>query len=326
MQAFGTLEYEHGVTAIDIGLYRPGLAACYLLRQGDRLAFIDTGTYHTVPRLLELLQAMGLGPEQVDYVIPTHVHLDHAGGAGELMRRCPNARLVVHPKGAPHLIDPAKLIAGASAVYGEAEFARDYGTLVPVPEERVLLAPDGFELELNGRALVFLDTPGHANHHFCVFDRLSQGFFSGDTCGISYREFECGGRPFVFAPTTPVAFDPESWQHSLDRILQYEPQAFFLTHFGRIRPTPDVIDQLRASIRRCAEIALAEQAPKEGRQGRIHRVLERDLVAGLEARRCGLAPERARELLAVDSDLNAQGLEVWLRRREKRQAQAARAG
>ncbi len=326
MQAFGTLEYEHGITAVDIGLYRPGLAACYLLRQGDRLAFIDTGTYHTVPRLLDLLQSMGLGPEQVDYVIPTHVHLDHAGGAGELMRRCPNARLVAHPKGAPHLIDPARLIAGASAVYGEAEFARDYGTLVPVPEDRVLLAPDGFELELNGRALVFLDTPGHANHHFCVFDRVSRGFFSGDTCGISYREFACGGRPFVFAPTTPVAFDPESWQHSLDRILQYEPQAFYLTHFGRIRPTADAIDQLRASIGRCAEIALAEQAPKEGRQGRIHRAIESDLVAGLEARGCGLEPARARELLAVDSDLNAQGLEVWLRRREKREAQAAGAG
>lgn len=326
MQAFGTLDYEHGITAIDIGLYRPGLAACYLLRQGDRLAFIDTGTQHTVPHLLAMLRARGLGPEQVDYVIPTHVHLDHAGGAGELMRCCPNARLVVHPRGAPHLIDPARLIAGASAVYGEDEFARDYGTLVPVAEERVLPAPDGFELELNGRTLVFLDTPGHANHHFCVFDPLSQGLFSGDTCGISYREFGCGGRPFLFAPTTPVAFDPDSWQQSLDRIEQYRAKAFYLTHFGRLVRTPDLIAQLRASIRRCAEIALAEQAPREGRQQRIHQALETEFLAGLEARDCGLEAGRARELLAVDSDLNAQGLEVWLRRREKRAVEAAARG
>jgi hypothetical protein len=132
-----------GVLCIETGLYRDGLAACYLIRERDRLAFVDTGTAHTVPRLLGVIDALGLTPAHVDYVIPTHVHLDHAGGAGALMAACPNATLIAHPKAAPHLIDPAKLTAGATAVYGEAAFARDFGELLAVPSDRVVAAQDG---------------------------------------------------------------------------------------------------------------------------------------------------------------------------------------
>ena len=210
-----------GIFCIDTGLYRHGLAACYLVREGNRLAFIDAGTAHTVPALMELTVSLGLGPEQVDYVIPTHVHLDHAGGAGGLMSLCPNAQLVVHPKGAPHMIDPSKLTAGAVAVYGEAAFARDFGYLTPVAEERVIVAEDGQTLDLAGRTLTFIDTPGHANHHGCIFDARSHGFFTGDTFGISYRELDSADGPFLFAPTTPVAFDPDAWMESLDKLMAY---------------------------------------------------------------------------------------------------------
>jgi glyoxylase-like metal-dependent hydrolase (beta-lactamase superfamily II) len=308
-----------GVYCIETGLYRDGLAACYLVRERDRLAFIDTGTANSVPSLLGLIQDLGLTPEHVDYVIPTHVHLDHAGGAGALMAACPNATLVTHPKGAPHLIDPVKLSAGASAVYGEEAFEQDFGALTPVPEARVIAADDGQRFELAGRGLSFIHTPGHANHHGCIFDTGSGGLFTGDTFGIAYREFDTAAGPWLFAPTTPVAFDPEAWQQSLDRLLALEPTAAFLTHYGRIDATERQADQLRRSIRDLAAIALEHaDAAQPERKERIKTAISAHLLADARAHGCELTETRMRELLAVDLELNAQGLEVWLQRREKR--------
>jgi glyoxylase-like metal-dependent hydrolase (beta-lactamase superfamily II) len=228
---------------------------------------------------------------------------------------------VAHPKGATHLTDPSRLIAGATAVYGEEAFARDFGTLVPVPESRVLVTPDGFALDFNGRRLTFVDTPGHANHHFCVFDHASHSFFTGDSFGISYREFDSDRGPFLFAPTTPVAFDPDRWEVTLDRLLEYTPEAMYLTHFGRVEVAPELTDQLRASIRFHAASALRERSPKEGRPARIRQRLAEQLLADLHAHGCRLQPKRCLEVLSVDLDLNAQGLEVWLQRQEKQAAE-----
>jgi glyoxylase-like metal-dependent hydrolase (beta-lactamase superfamily II) len=310
-----------GILCIDIDLYRPGLAACYLVRSGDRLAFVDTGTTHTVPRLLRIIADLGLTPTHVDYVIPTHVHLDHAGGAGALMAVCPSARLVAHPKAAPHLIDPTRLIAGATAVYGEAAFARDFGTLTPVPEARVIVAEDGHCIDLAGRALTFIDTPGHANHHGCVYDRQTRGWFTGDTFGISYREFDTAAGPWLFAPTTPVAFDPDAWQRSLDRLLEPEPQAMYLTHYCRVDAPARLVDQLRQSIRDLADIALAEEGNDDAdRPTRLQAAITGHLIRSARSHGVKLSSAEMERLLAVDLDLNAQGLEVWLRRREKRAA------
>jgi glyoxylase-like metal-dependent hydrolase (beta-lactamase superfamily II) len=317
-------EIADGVYCVETGLYRHGLAACYLVRSNDRLAFVDTGTSNSVPLLLEVIAQVGLTPAHVDYVIPTHVHLDHAGGAGDLMAHCHNARLVIHPKGAPHMIDPSRLTAGATAVYGEEGFAQAFGKLLPVPEERVTLADDGMVIDLAGRLLTFIDTPGHANHHGCIFDERSGGFFTGDTFGISYREFDTADGPLLFAPTTPVAFDPEAWQESLDRILAFNPEAVYLTHYGRVDHPQALEDDLRRSIRDLAELALQEEAAgPEGRLERLREGVADHLLAQVLDHGCRLDEPRIRELLAVDSDLNAQGLEVWLVRRAKKAAEAA---
>lgn len=308
----------NGVYCIDTDLYRDQLAACYLLRQGDSLAFVDTGTAHTVPKLLQVVKGLGLGVEQVDYVIPTHVHLDHSGGAGDLMALCPNARLVAHPKAAPHLIDPERLTAGATAVYGAEAFSRDFGGLTPVPEERIIVAGDGHEIDLAGRKLTFLDTPGHANHHGCVFDHATRGFFTGDTYGIAYKELYTSAGPYLFAPCTPVAFDPEAWQASLDKLLAYEPVAMYLTHFGRLEAPETLLDTLRQSIRDLASLAVAEEANgEEGRGERLYAALDRLLLEGARKHGCKQPDAELRELLRVDIDLNAQGLHVWLKRRAK---------
>jgi glyoxylase-like metal-dependent hydrolase (beta-lactamase superfamily II) len=314
------------VWCIDTEIYRPGLAACYLVRGGGRLAFIDTGASNSVPHLLAVLAALGHGPEDVDWVVPTHVHLDHAGGAGRLMEQCPRARLGIHPRGAPHMIDPSRLTAGATAVYGEEGLAAAFGAMVPIPPERVEVLEDGSEIDLGGRHLTFLDTPGHANHHGCIWDLRTRGCFTGDTFGIAYKELYGTAGPYLFAPTTPVAFDPDAWQLSLDRLMALDPQAIFLTHFGRLDRPAAMVDALRQSIRDQATLALeVASAGPLGRSDRLRAAIAEHLTAG--ARACGstLDDGRIREVLAVDMDLNAQGLEVWLVRRERRSASASSA-
>ncbi|MEM1412828.1 MAG: MBL fold metallo-hydrolase, partial [Pseudomonadota bacterium] len=183
-------EYEGGVVAVDTGYHRTALAACYLVETEGGVAVVETGTNDTVPRVLRALEQRGHTPEDVRYVIVTHVHLDHAGGAGSLMAACPNATFLVHPRGARHMIDPSKLEASVRQVYGDEIFDRDYGTLVPIPEERTRIVQDGETIALGDRPLTFIDTPGHARHHFCVWDEATRGWFTGDTFGLSYRELD----------------------------------------------------------------------------------------------------------------------------------------
>ena len=196
----------NGIYCIDTALYRPQMAACYLIRQGDQVALVDTGTYYTVPLIMEVLADLGLSASNVRYVMPTHVHLDYAGGAGELMVFCFIFFFFFYFKGVDHMIDPSKLQAGATVVYGEAGFKQDYYALTAIPKERVIAAAEGQRFDLNGRTLAFYDTPGHANHHGCIFDQQRKNCFTGDTFGISYREFDTSLGMWLFAPTTPVAF------------------------------------------------------------------------------------------------------------------------
>lgn len=306
-----------GIYCIDTDLYRPQLAACYMIREGDAVAFVDTGTFHTVPLLMEMLAELGLGAENVRYVIPTHIHLDHAGGAGELMARCPGATMIVHPKGARHMIDPGKLQAGAMAVYGEAGFAKDYGRLVAVPAERVVAAEDAYVVDLNGRLLTFLDTPGHANHHGCIFDQRTAACFTGDTFGISYREFDTRQGQWMFAPTTPVAFSPDDWLASLDKLEALNVSAMLLTHYGRVTDVSGLMVKLRDSIRMLADLAQEQQGSPEGRVECLRKHIFDAWYKEICMHGCALPKGDIEHLLAVDLELNAQGLDIWLKRREK---------
>lgn len=318
------LAYEHigdDIYRVDAGLHRDDMVACYLIRSNGHIALVDTGTARTVPTLLGLIDDLGLTPQEVDYVIPTHVHLDHAGGAGALMRLCPNAKLMIHPKGATHMIDPSRITAGATAVYGEEAFLRDYGVLEAVDEDRIVVTEDGLTLDFQGRHLLFLDTPGHANHHHCILDSQSNGLFTGDTFGVSYRDFDTGNGPFMIAPTTPVAFDPDLWQKSLDGLMQHEPRSVFLTHFGRLDHPENLVQHVRGSIRDFAAIALSEEGTDpEDRQQRLKQKVEEHLFQRARCHGCTLDEPTMGRLLGVDIELDAQGLEVWLQRRAKRAA------
>lgn len=305
-----------GVFAIDTGFHRPRFDAAYLLLHGGRAAFIDTGTNHAVPRLLAALAALGLTRDAVDYVIPTHVHLDHAGGAGLLMRELPGATMVVHPRGARHMIDPSALYQGALAVYGAAEMERSYGTLVGVAADRVQVSADGMDLVLGGgRTLHLIDTPGHARHHHCLWDATTRGWFSGDTFGLSYREFDTARGAWILPTSTPVQFEPEALRASVQRMLSFAPACIYLTHYSRVTDVPRLAALLLSLLD--AMVAIGErlrEAPDR------HDALKRELAAlytqslaehGVEPSATVLA------LLAMDIELNAQGMAVWLDREVK---------
>jgi len=301
----------HGITCIDTLQERPGLACCYLVERAGEYAFIETGTAHGVARLLALLAERGIAREQVRYVIPTHVHLDHAGGAGLLMRELPSAQLVAHPRGARHLIDPSKLIAGAEAVYGRDAVAQMYGEIASIAEARVIVAADDHRLPFGEGELRFIDTPGHARHHFSIWDELSRGFFTGDTFGLSYREFDGPGGPFLFPTTTPVQFEPEAWFTTLERYLSFAPQRMYLTHYGVVQDVPKLAADLRAGLQRYVAIATGLRNA-EHRHEQLLDALGRDALAALKALGSPVADATAQQLLAFDMELNVQGLEVWL--------------
>jgi glyoxylase-like metal-dependent hydrolase (beta-lactamase superfamily II) len=306
-----SMDFQHGITAIDTGFHRPRFDASHLIVERGRAVFIDVGTNYSIPALLAELDAKGVARDDVDFVMVTHVHLDHAGGAGEIMRQLPNARLAVHPRGAPHMINPARLIASASSVYGVEEVRRTYGDIVPVPAERVIEVRDETLIDFAGRTLRCLDTPGHARHHYSVWDERSRSFFPGDTFGLSYREFDTGKGAFILPTTTPVQFDPVALKGSIARMLMFKPEAMFLTHYSRVSDVEslgrDLFDQINAMV------AIAESSANEPQR---HEFLKQELSAlyldRAEAHGCDMSRERMHELLSSDIELNAQGLEIWL--------------
>ncbi|WP_149194682.1 MBL fold metallo-hydrolase [Luteimonas suaedae] len=307
---------SHGIVTIDTGYQRPNFCAAYLVVEKGRAAFVDCGTNHSVPRLLAALDAQGLSREAVDWLILTHVHLDHAGGAGALMRELPNATLVVHPRGAPHMIDPAKLTAGAKAVYGEAEFENSYGTLVPVPASRVTAADDGRVVDLAGRPLLCADTPGHARHHLAVWDARSRSWFAGDIFGLSYREFDTARGAFAIPTTSPVQFDPEAMRASVRRLLGEAPEAVYVTHYGRVTDVQRLGTDLIALVEATTDAArrLGDNAD---RHARLVEALVRIYVERAQRHGVADAQRRVPALLEMDIELNAQGLEVWLDRQRR---------
>lgn len=308
------LEFGHGITAIDTDYVRPLLDASHLIVRDGRAAFVDTGTTHSVPKLLAALEYKNIVRDAVDYVLLTHVHLDHAGGAGELMRHLPNARLLVHPRGAAHMVEPGKLIAGTQAVYGAAEFARLYGEIPPIPAQRVLSVEDGQRIRLGNSELQLIHTPGHALHHYSIVDADSRSIFTGDTFGISYRVFDTAKGAFVFPATTPVHFDPDQAHASLDRIMSYEPRACFLTHYSRVTDLARLAADMHAGIDKLVEIARSCVAAQD-RLGDMKQKIHTWLVACVRAHGCTLDQETVDSWLAMDVDLNAKGLLVWLDRK-----------
>ena len=311
-----TTELNDGIVAIDTEYARPLQDASHLIIEGGRAAFVDTGTNYSVPLLIDALRQRELDVGDVDFVFLTHIHLDHAGGAGLLMQELPSARCVIHPRGALHMADPAKLIAGTEAVYGVEQTAKMYGVIQPVEQSRIVVAGDEQWFDLNGRKMQALYTEGHALHHYCLNDPVSRGVFTGDSFGVSYREMDTAAGEIVFPTTTPTHFDPEAAHVAVDRIMACKPKQLYLTHYSRVRDLDRLAEDMHAGIDAYVEIAMANKEAE-------------DLYAAILPPMSEYMKRRSREhgfdgdaetlqlILEIDIVLNTKGLVSWLQRLKK---------
>lgn len=306
-------ELDFGVTCIDTQHMRSDFVAAYLIEDEGHAAFVDTGCYLSVPNLLATLEAKNIKHGNVDYILLTHIHLDHAGGAGELIRHLPNAKIYVHERGAQHLIDPSKLRAGVIQVYGELFFKQFLGDLIPSAKDKVVIAKDGETIKLGDRHLTFIDTPGHARHHVCIWDEKSKGIFSGDTLGVSYREFDTKQGELIFPPTTPVQFDPTAWKNTIEQLMALKPKYAYLTHFNRIKFTQQSADMLNQHITGFVEIAKS-CAHLDNRHKIIKDKLLDYLLTIAKEHDVKLDTPKQIKLFKGDLEICAQGLGVWLDR------------
>jgi glyoxylase-like metal-dependent hydrolase (beta-lactamase superfamily II) len=306
-------EFDAGITAIDADYVRPGAAASHLVVDEGRAAFVDTGTTLSLPNLLGALELKDIDPADVDWVLTTHVHLDHAGGAGALMQVLPNARCAVHPRGARHLAEPSKLIAGSIAVYGEERFRQLYGEIIPIDEARMLVPEDGERVMLGSRSLELIHTPGHALHHYCVVDNEHGRIFSGDTFGLSYRDFDVDGREFILPTTTPVHFDPEALCLSVDRLMGYGPEAIYLTHYSEVRDLERLAGEMKERVRALADLGRRFAAAPD-RAGKLRNGMYAMMSRWLDEHGFPAGDKERHRLLDDDIELNCQGIEVWLER------------
>jgi glyoxylase-like metal-dependent hydrolase (beta-lactamase superfamily II) len=311
-----TTQLNDGITAVDTEYARPLQDASHLIVEGGRAAFVDTGTNDSVPLLIDALHQQSLGVADVDFVFLTHIHLDHAGGAGLLMQELPNAHCVVHPRGVAHMIDPTRLTAGTQAVYGVEQTQEMYGEIQPIDESRCIVPDDEQWFDLNGRKMRTLYTEGHALHHYSLNDPSSRGVFTGDSFGISYRELDTAAGEMIFPTSTPTHFDPDAAHVSVDRIMGCEPEQLYLTHYSRVRDLDRLAADMHAGIDAYAEMALSNKD-------------EADVFAGIQTAMSDYLKTRAREhgfkgddnalqsILEIDILLNTKGLISWLQRLRK---------
>ncbi|MEL6543130.1 MAG: MBL fold metallo-hydrolase [Myxococcota bacterium] len=286
------------------------LAAAYLLEYGGELACVDTNTNDAVPGILDALESMGRAPDDVRYIVVTHVHLDHAGGCGQLLAACPNATVLAHPRATRHLVDPSRLVASARSVYGDAEFNALYGTISGIDESRVQSMDDESTVELGGHALRFLHTRGHANHHLVLWDVDGHRVFSGDAFGLTYPLLQ-GPGPLTFPSSSPTDFDPELARQSVRRIKACALERVYPTHFGEVADVALAASQMMRHLDHFEVIlndAIQSDRPDEELEAYCA-VRMRDYFTGLLNQHGALGSDPAVwAWLKLDLDLNAQGI------------------
>jgi glyoxylase-like metal-dependent hydrolase (beta-lactamase superfamily II) len=300
---------EPDLWRLDLDFQRTaGVVAAYLITDRHGHTLVETGPGSTLPALERAVKAAGAELDDVTQLLVTHIHLDHAGAAGALLRRLPHARLFVHPVGAPHMIDPTKLIASATRIYGD-RMERLWGAFEPCPRERVVTLTDGAEVRCGRRTIHALHTPGHASHHIAFWDAEHGTIFTGDVAGV-----RLDGATYVRPPTPPPDIDIEAWHASVDRLRTANPRALDLTHFGRFDDPKRHLDEL---IRRLDQWT-AWVAKRLG-DGATPAELVRELKDRSDAEILGQSadPSLAEAYeLGTPSGMTVDGLVRYLRRRE----------
>ncbi|MGB6779519.1 MAG: MBL fold metallo-hydrolase [Planococcus citreus] len=291
------------IDGFDLGLeHRTG---SYVIME-QQLTIIETGPSPSVEHVKQGLNELGISLDEVRYIIVTHIHLDHAGGAGLLLQDCPNATLIVHPKGARHLADPSRLIAGARAVYGD-QFDDLFNPIVSVPEQRIDIKTEGDRLQIGPDCtLEFWDTPGHAKHHFGILDPVSNGFFAGDTAGIRYAQLIEDGIDFYLPSTSPNQFDPEAMKASIERMQRQQLDVLYFGHFGAAHNPDAALEQVLEWLELFVEEGAVAYQNKESADQLAKRLLA-PVMAQL-AEKGAKQPHRVMPYIEMDLQVSAQGL------------------
>jgi glyoxylase-like metal-dependent hydrolase (beta-lactamase superfamily II) len=244
------LNLTSGLAYIDLEfLGRRHAIATAVVHGAGEVALIDPGPSTSLDVLERRLRESGIGLQDVTHLLLTHIHLDHAGAAGTLVRRYPRLRVLVHERGAPHLVDPSKLMSSATRLYGD-RMDRLWGEVLPVPQDNVVTLAGGETIEAGGRRFEIAYTPGHASHHVSFFDAASGIAFVGDTAGVLID----GG--YVLPPTPPPDIDLELWSASVARIEQWAPATIFMTHFGPVAAVRPHMQALLSNLQTLASLAL----------------------------------------------------------------------
>ncbi len=302
--------FEKNIFCFDANYIRNKFAAIHFINQNNKLLIVDTATNHSAKRFLNALHTMNIAPESVEWILLTHVHLDHAGGAGFLMRMCPNAQLAVHARGVRHMVNPEALWASVVSVYGKEEAEKQYGQLIPVDENRVVAVGEGEIISFQNRKLQIFDAPGHANHHIVIFDEESKSCFTGDAFGIAYPELTNEDGEFIFISSTPTQFEPVKFDITVKKIMEQKPQSCFLTHFSKIinieKNGYELLKQLDEYV------TISQQSRTcDSQQDQIREKLFELLYKKLEKTNLSISRREFGNLLSLDLSLNAQGLEYW---------------
>ncbi len=277
----------------------PGIIAAFLLEAGKDLALIETGPGSTLPALLEGIRGRGIDPARVKHVFVTHVHLDHAGAAGWWARQ--GATVYAHPRGAPHLADPEKLISSARRVYGD-RFDSLWGEMLPAPADALVTLADGETVKLGRMKITALDTPGHARHHHAYV--CEGNCFTGDVAGVRLQ-----GCDYLSVAAAPPQFDPVAYLDSITRLHDANFERLFLTHFGEVT---DVSRHLTRYAQRVGTVAdVVQRLTDQGLGGEARRAaytkLEHDLAV-----KCGTTDDQwLRYELANSSAMGADGIALF---------------
>ena len=303
--------FDKNIFCFDANYIRQKFAAIHFINQNNKLLIIDTATNHSAKKFLNALHTMNISPEVVEWIILTHVHLDHAGGAGLLMKMCPNAQLAVHSRGARHMINPEKLWASVVSVYGKEEAEKQYGKLVPVDENRIVVVGEEEVISFQDRRLQIFDAPGHANHHIIIFDEESKSFFTGDAFGIAYPELASEDEEFIFISSTPTQFEPVKFDSTIKKIMKQKPKSCYLTHFSKIMNIEKNGHELLKQLDEYVTITEQARSNHESRQERIRKDLFELLYKKLKKINLNISKREFGNLLSLDLSLNAQGLEYW---------------
>lgn len=300
-------ERIHLIDGYDLGVAER--TGTYVIHE-DELTIVETGPSPSVKYVKKGLEALGFSLDQVKYIIVTHIHLDHAGGAGVLVKECPNAKVVVHPRGARHIADPDRLIAGAKAVYGE-KFAELFDPIIPIPEDRLLVKGEADTLKIGPDCLLeFLDTPGHAKHHFSIYDPITNGMFTGDTVGVRYEQLVPDGVNLFLPSTSPNQFDPDAMQSAINRMQDMKLDYIYFGHYGMTNIPNEALQQVSEWLDIFVEEAEAIYAEQKGHDELAERLIS---LVREKLRAQGIPDDhKVYSLIKLDMEVSAMGMIDYL--------------